>query len=655
MKDLKSYEDYLLGYYGAMLSDIARHHPSLQKECDRDNKRLLSAVKQHGLHFLCEVLPSFGKHFDQCLSKGRLTPSGLCHFRPFRKGGSIPRLFKGLILRVFDHSGELRSVPDVQAIRDVRQLCFAAKRLRIPCPDSKTWEQVYEFFKTDSEIVQPSLNWDVGDFSSDSCGLLQLGDDLLSKPGGPLFTGGEPTASSTIDRECIDFVQRTADCIAAQIGRFDPFDWKPRHGPGAVADLKDKSYKYDFPNWPPKLEKEFPNAEFGFSNVLHFLDLSSHLDRGSRLPLEHEPPARLIAVPKSYSGPRLIAAEPVAHQFCQQAISSFLMSRVRETISGQFISFNDQTKNASLALEASLDGSLSTIDLSSASDRMSCWLVERIFRRSPSLLDAFYAVRTRWIRQDLDRTLPTYSRLNKFSTMGSAVTFPVQSIVFLCIAIGTTLYERRSLPTYASIRSLRGQVRVFGDDIIVPTYASGMTVAALEHFGFKVNRAKTFCSGRFRESCGMEAFGGEDITKVSLLSPPSVSKPESILSSIDTHNNLVNRGWYCTADYIKTSVDKMKRYCFPLVGLDSGAIGWSTFSDIGTHFFKRRWNPDLQRREILVTQPRGCASRTPVDSNSVILQYFTEVTSPPVSHEERLGRVSLRHPIRLGRVWVPEL
>nr|QDH90045.1 MAG: RNA-dependent RNA polymerase [Leviviridae sp.] len=642
-----------------MLSDIADRMPSLRVECERDYKRLLSAVEHHGITFLCDTMPAFSKHLDKCLETGRLTRSGLCHFRPYLRKSTIPRLFKGLLLRVFDLYGVLRSDPDSQALGYVRQLCSLAKRFRVTCSDSATWRQVDEFFKTDGEIRQPSLDWDIGDFDSERASHLQFGDDLRSEPEFPLFReiGTEASPSSSIDWDrCLEAVQRTADILCSQLGRFDPLEWKTRHGPGAVSDLKDKTYKYIFPSWSPKLEKEFPSADFASSNYLHYVTTYSH-GAGGQSPLwDHEPPARLLAVPKSFTAPRLIASEPVSHQWCQQGIREFIMSRVSDSWISKFISFRDQTGNQKLALEASRDSSLATIDLSSASDRLSCWFVERCFRRSPSLLSAFYAVRTRWIRQDLDRCSPKFYRLRKFSTMGSALTFPVQSVSFLAVVLGVTLYERNLRPTIKNIAGLDGQVRVFGDDIVAPSDCSATVVATLERLGFKVNPSKTFQTGLFRESCGVEAFSGNDVTKVSVLSMPSVSAPESVLSILDSHNNFFKKGYYRVCEYLRKSVERLGRFSFPDVEPDSGAIGWYSFDPWSSNVrLSRRWNPILQRREYRVTLPQSGFTKTPVDSDSMLLQYFTEVNKPPISREERLGRSALRHPLRLRWVWASGL
>jgi hypothetical protein len=657
MNTSKSYGGYLLGLYGAMFSDIVRMYPDLRVDCERDYKRLLLAVEQHGLYFLFETLPSFSKHFERCLANEHLTPSGLTHLGPFKTGRMIPRLFKGLILRVFDEFGELRSTPDVHSIRIVRQLCKAAKRFRVECPNSATWKQVDEFFRVDDEIRRPSLCWDIGDFDSDLAGNLHCEDFLRSEPEEQpildIFPYNEDQPTSVHSRfdlkEACHTIQGVADILVSILGNFDPLVWKARHGPGAVSDLRTGCYKYSFPHWPDKLQSVFPMDIFAYSDFLHAAT-DSHKNGGSQS-YRLEPPARLIAVPKTYMGPRLIASEPTSHQWTQQIIRDFLMSRVKDTVMSNFISFDDQGKNGAMALEASIDGSHSTIDLSAASDRLSCFLIERLFRRSPSTLSAFYAVRTRWIVQDIDKKSPAFHKLRKFSTMGSALTFPVQSIVFLIVALGSVLWAESKKPSLKNIGELIGQVRVFGDDIIVPNAHSGAVVDMLTYLGFKVNSSKTFQTGKFRESCGIDAYGGTNVSSVSILSMPSVSKPESVLSAIDTHNNLFSKGWYSTASHLRAFVGSLGRFKFPTVEPGSGTIGWFDFMWFDKSSFKKRFNRALHRVELRVTQPRGSATRAPVDSNAMILQYYTEVTKPPISKELRLGVQSLRHPLRLGWVW----
>jgi hypothetical protein len=237
--------------------------------------------------------------------------------------------------------------------------------------------------------------------------------------------------------------------------------------------------------------------------------------------------------------------------------------------------------------------------------------------------------------------------------MGSAITFPTQSIVFAIIAISEVLFNEKLSVTYDNIRHAARRVRVFGDDIIVPLHVHEDVVEMLHYLRLKVNPTKTFSTGKFRESCGFDAYDGHDVTKVSIISIPSVSKPESVLSCLDTHNNFYNRGWFEVSKYLKRTVETLKRYAFPVKHPDSGSIGWSSAWGEYTCRLSRRWNADLQRTEVLATLPRGSATKTPVDSSTMVLQYFSEVMHPPLSKEERLGFAPLRYPLKLRWVWAP--
>jgi hypothetical protein len=647
---MESYVKYLLGTYAAMLSDIVNEYPSLHAECGRDYKRLLSAVEARGPLFLQKDLPAMGKHFDLCLALERLTRSGLPHQRSFAAGSPIPRLFKGMVLRVFDRNGVLRVDPDKRCIFFLRSLYSLAKRYKMQCSDSSTWEQVNEFFKTDQEVFLPTNEWNgrytnIGFDSS-----VSLCDDTS-----PLFLRAHDESEDPFAipvGRALAAVQYTADVISSEFGEFISTEWRTKHGPGAVSDLRKGDTKYRFSNWSDRLDSVFPRQIHGYHNLDEAL--KEHVDTNDRLfLLDGEPFAKLLAVPKTISGPRLIAAEPTAHQWCQQGILDFLVSKMKGTSLRHTVNLKSQKRNADLALAASHSQSHWTIDLSSASDRISCWLIERTFRRNISLLRAFYAVRTRVVLNTIDRKLPEYLVLRKFSTMGSALTFPVQTILFSMIAIGCIISQREMPHTAKSIRAVSKEVRVYGDDIIVPADAGVLVVETLEHLGLKVNPNKTFGTGKFRESCGCDAFDGDDVTKVCILSTPSRSRPGSIVSAVDSHNNFFSRGCYATAAFIKSTVDALRVYSLPIVAVGSGSLGWYAYEGFTGVGLRSRYNSDLQRREFSVHTPLARTERRPVEDASTLLQYFTEVCKPPISREERLG-IALIPAVKLVRRWVSE-
>lgn len=175
MDDLKSYAEYVLGVYRALLVDCARHYPECAKEFDRDYKRLSSAIEQHGIRFALDTMPSFRKHLDKCLQKERLIPSNLINFG-CRKGEAIPRLFRGLTLRVFDRLGTLRHDPDVKAVSLLRQLLGVVRKLELASSRKDTGNSVLAFFSEDEEVNHGSLDWR----SHDSFRADQAVDSLLA-------------------------------------------------------------------------------------------------------------------------------------------------------------------------------------------------------------------------------------------------------------------------------------------------------------------------------------------------------------------------------------------------------------------------------------------------------------------------------------------
>jgi len=98
--------------------------------------------------------------------------------------------------------------------------------------------------------------------------------------------------------------------------------------------------------------------------------------------------------------------------------------------------------------------------------------------------------------------------------MGSALTFPMEAMVFATVVfIGIEKCLARPL-SRKDCQVLRKRVRVYGDDIIVPVEFAQSVIASLEAYGFKVNSNKSFLDGKFRESCGREYYAGHDVSVV---------------------------------------------------------------------------------------------------------------------------------------------
>lgn len=647
----KSYAEFILGLYDAQLKDCASLYPELAKEFQRDYTRLSSAVEANGVKFFLDSMPAYRKHFDQCLDAGRLTRSGLLHFGSWKNRGTCPRLFRGLVLRVFDLYGEMRPDPDLQAIRLIRQLLGVVRKLRLACGPKENREALREFIRTDQEVRLGTLDWDSdSDLETDKLTTIALTDDCASLSESK--QGTLPGFSvSLLPYRHAQLIQQCADLICACLGPFDPTEARFRHGPGAVSDQPFSSYKYEFENWPDRLDRVFPMADFAVANFANWE--GSSLYKSPDWKVRKEFPAKLIAVPKTIRTPRLIASEPTSLQWCQQAVRDHLYSRVRRSALSAFIDFHRQDANGNLALEASRTGELCTIDLSSASDRISCWFVERLFRSSPDLLAALRATRSKFIEQDICRDTPRFHKLRKYSTMGNATTFPVQSLAFLAISLGSLLYARNQRLSMAGLRTLgESTVRVFGDDLIVPKDCSGATVAALHAFGLKVNPSKTFLNGLFRESCGVDAYAGQDVTTISILEAPMKAKPGTVVSSVDVHNNLCTRGYMRTAAYIQKTVSRAGYRSIRTVTHGSGAFGWFPNYESEPAELATRWNPDLQVRQIRCLTVKAKQRRNQPEGSAALLQYFTEAANVVQASTSSLGNISQRVKTTLGLGWV---
>lgn len=633
--------------YSVILSDIASVLPEAVADLDRDNKRLSSAIKDRGLRFVTIDLVDAGKHFDLCLAASRLTRFVGPHLRPFKRRSVIPRLFKGLLLRVFDNDGSLLPVPCVDSIRFLRQLYYLAKKLRITCENERTYESVQSFFSTDAEVLLGDLEWGADDLGSHRACHLNFDDKLRCRSSDhrqlSLELGEDPPQ---LPRDTVRAIHFCSDYITTTLGFFEPSEWCSKHGPGAVSDRVGKS-KYDFPTWPIKLEHIFPLADFAFANYAIWADEIQDSDGRFR---ELVVPCKLIAVPKTQKAPRLIASEPTSHQWCQQIIKDYLYTRASKSWIGRSIHFRDQTYNQRLARQASQTQSHWTIDLSEASDRVSCYVVERVFRKHPFLLDAMNACRTLTISNSIDKRSPSLYKLRKFSCMGSALTFPVQSLIFLGITLGCLLSHRRLEYTSLNVSRLAREVLIFGDDLIVPSDVGHLVLGALRYLGFKVNRNKTFGTGKFRESCGGEYFDGHDVTPGYLLTYPSRMRPESLVSCVETRNNFYEKGYFGLAQYLKSTVESESGLRIPSLARDSGLFCWATYDGRSLSGLRSRFNSNLHRRECLVHVISSHVTSSPDRYGSHVLQYFTEAPSP--DHNWSSG-VRGRPAIRLRRRWVP--
>lgn len=201
---------------------------------------------------------------------------------------------------------------------------------------------------------------------------------------------------------------------------------------------------------------------------------------------------KLVFVPKNAKTHRPIVVEPVLNGFFQLGVGSFLKERILR-FAGQDLT--DQDKNRRLAQKGSVDGSLATIDLSSASDTLAFGCVSCLL--PPQWVEFLSSMRTGTVTYRNSSPLP----LEKFSSMGNGYTFELESLIFWALAEAATTVVGGNVEN----------IGIFGDDIIVPTEAVTLLMESLTWFGFTANAKKSFWKGPFRESCGSDWLAGNDV------------------------------------------------------------------------------------------------------------------------------------------------
>lgn len=517
---------------------------------DHDLKTMRLRLKHEGESFLTITLPAFCSNFERSIAEGKVTPQ---FSYGYRKTGCLPSFLRGFTELVFDSgTGLIREEPNEDAVKAIRQLCLFAKKVSLPCSPKREKKAIEGFVSIEQDL------------------------ELLRPEGGLL----------EVFKQVSCILWRQAAYSFRDSGAFR-LHTTPKHGPGATCERISGNQKYVHKSWHARLERIFPLDLHAYPNVGCMLRPEAGLASLALVSQEDELPVRVTLVPKTLKGPRIIAIEPVCMQYTQQVLSRWLMHQLEtDGIVGGHVNFTDQTINQRMAMKASADGSLATLDLSSASDRVPLDMIQTMLHDAPELYQALEACRSRRAKLPDGRIIP----LKKFASMGSATCFPVESMYFLTVVL-TALADKHGGPISEKLlKKLVSRVYVYGDDIIVPVDTTEAVIAALTSFGCKVNSSKSFWTGQFRESCGMDAFNGYRVTPIYVrcLPPRSRRDARAIISWTEASNLLYRNGFWLTADYMKNVVESVIGK-LPIVAEDSGAVGLTSFQkNLTVH----GWNKD---------------------------------------------------------------
>lgn len=265
-----------------------------------------------------------------------------------------------------------------------------------------------------------------------------------------------------------------------------------RFGPGASYGVRrdTSAYKklqsfectFAFAGIAPLFLEEFPGW---FDHETNYVDLTV------------VPGSQLTFVPKNAKTDRPICIEPNLNGLYQKGFGNYIRGRLKRF----GIDLKDQSVNQRLAQKAYVSG-LSTIDFSSASDLISYNLVLDLLP-----IDWFEALDVaRCPRYEADGS---WYNFHKFTSMGNAYTFELESLIFFALACACC--EELGI-NYTIGESLS----VYGDDVIIPRDAFDLFTEVSEVCGFLVNRGKSYRDGSFFESCGKDYFMGVPVRPIFL-------------------------------------------------------------------------------------------------------------------------------------------
>lgn len=571
----------------------------------RDYKTVTDRVEREGISFLTISLPEFGKSLEKGLADGYV---GHDAFAGFRRWRGLPRFLGGFLDRVFAReTGRLLDDPCADSIYAIRQLTLLFGKIALPCSDARNRRAALKFVECEQEVRRSDRN---------------LSDELLSE-------------FSRMSLRLFGDVLADAD-LAVYEGTLTP-----KHGAGKTADRRTGNRKFDQVEWTVRLERIFPYGENAIPNwrFNYLLDPVRFLEPGQ------ERPVRVTLVPKTLKTPRVIAIEPTCMQYMQQAVAERLVRNLEGMMPFQLIGFRDQEVNQLLALEGSLTGLLATIDLSEASDRVSNQHVRAMLKHFPHLFEAVDASRSR--KADVPGV--GVMRLAKFASMGSALTFPIEAMVFATVIFMALERRHKRRFTKKDFRSFEGKVRVYGDDIVVPTDSMQTVVDYLEAFGLKVNVGKSFGTGKFRESCGKEYYDGRDvsITRVRSVFPSTLSDVDEVVATVSLRNRLYEAGLWKTAFWMDRGINRLFGGRYPYVGPESPVLGRVSFVGYDTQRISpKTQSPQVMGYSVFSEPPASMAS-----GEGLLLKWFLKRGDEPFADEDHLFRSGRPKSVALRLGW----
>lgn len=549
----------------------------------RDISILSQRIKSGGLRFIAHELPILFDNVLCYLEGEEYSFDG----QQLVVGEDYPVLFKGIFEYIFnDDSRSIEYRP--KALQCLYQVCVVFSKIEGPYSKSVLVNGMKKFIANDVSLG--SKSW-------------------ANLPAPPILDGY--TYNDVLDDARI--------FISELFANFDPAAvLLPQPGSGATNTKTSPGERFR-PGVVYTQIHDVIDYDMLYTSVYQNIFGSKSITEG--LPIVEYPTSRYKDIPKKFEKPRGICLEESETQFAQQGLRRPLYEYIEKNqavspeVRGR-INFSDQSVNRALALTSSLTREYATLDMRNASNNVGREQVLCMFLKSP-LFDVLEALSTKFLK------LPDYASVrtmesNMFAPMGSGICFFIMSVFHF--ALMRSILRHSKVP---SDRDAAYDLYVYGDDLIVPSSCVYTLYTCMPAFGCEFNETKSFVHSQFRESCGIHAYAGYDITPTfvkNVITKHTGSTDSTVLLSlIAKEHSLRISGFVTAATYIRVRVTEIWGK-LPWVSYNSPILGWKVLDVVGfidprTLFTKcREQRPKVEK----FRRTQGVLTNSPVADKTVI-------------------------------------
>lgn len=554
-----------------LIKDVYFLNRGSQKNANLCRQYAKRRLAHEGDAFASKILPRFAKHVLFSIERGYITR--VSDFS-YDTRAAYPRFMKGLLMMIFDESGEVKPRPSASALRLFLQVTQAFSKYEGACGEKVKYGQIEKFVES---------------------------DELLSPEGWELQEGVK------------EILSLASDSVARIFDRFSISNLVPRPGSGAEASHKPYCFRFRPGLVPASANKVLDYSIYHYVNDRHLFDAFSTYKGAD---VVHVLPARLEAVPKTSESWRLICVVANGYMWLQQGLKDLLYDHLeRHKMTRGYINFVDQSINGDLAMQASKDGEFATLDMKDASDNITKSHVREVFRHVPWLRDLLLSLSETAISYNDRSGRKKKMWCKKFAPMGSALCFPVMSL--LHFVLGTAILKMEGVPPHER------EMYVYGDDLICRSKHAEKLLRWFPLLGLKFNPNKCFINSRFRESCGTNALNGVSVTPTRIKKHLStISEPASLQAYLAYEFDLYSKGFKTTARLLRkhfrsqlTQVGRIKFSAPYITGPNTKILG-----------YKRQYDAARFNARIMYTNKFGTYRAVVWDANYQSARFLSPCT-----------------------------